>query len=473
MLEDFNHIEYNPDTEITDYHGTYPVKDMKRVRCHLIENFKRESSSKLEFTIKRKCGIITRDLIDYMLHEIRPEHFVENAVPKTNYSDSNPFIHKILNIDEDDLIPSEDLDPIQDTNIVQIEKSNLPSSSSDGNFPQSSQNSQLNYYESVFTNSQKDDIQLLNRELGIIHGCEKTCHRNFPSKDELDEKELENLIYVCDFCKKYCDSKEEIEVHLKEEDHASASEYILEPKLSDTVDEKETTGTNYDEYFESTFNAKRKIKFIKNRACLKNFAPTKELKKCLVFCPKCHSCFYQSVLGASLHYKLCHSSSTQDEVYSIGEFDRTEKFWIEKAHACFTCNVKFKKLVDLVHHYSNTHHFPSNKVNEINIYKCPFDKCEFQTTKFFTFKTHIVGHPYFNGQNNNMKSVEVSVVIYKAPRMYFHQTKNVEKTKSDRENELEAVNELIKLNLPEDQIHQAKLRDKKVFLQKNLTDHSV
>lgn len=166
--------------------------------------------------------------------------------------------------------------------------------------------------------------------------------------------------------------------------------------------------------------------------------------KLAIFCPLCQFCFMDSILAASLHYKYCHSLTKEDQIYSVCERDRSVYVVIEKIHTCPTCKIKFKKLSDLANHLLNTAHFPQNQQNEINVLICPFDNCYFKSTKFFSFKTHILGHAFFNKPDNDIK-LEVKVDVYRAPKTYCHIVPFKENctTESERINEVAAIDELL------------------------------
>lgn len=196
---------------------------------------------------------------------------------------------------------------------------------------------------------------------------------------------------------------------------------------------------SYDEYFKSAFDSRRKITFITKRYSVKNKI-LDEFNRFEVLCPKCHCHFGHEILAACLHFKSSHSATLTDEIYSIGELIRTDTFEIKKVHSCITCCVQFKKLSDLAQHLESSHHFPGSQKNETNIFLCPFDNCGYKSSKFFSFKNHTIQHPFFNNPNvGKFNGIKVKVGIYSSPKAYFHIPTTIEKTKTDKNNELEAV----------------------------------
>lgn len=235
------------------------------------------------------------------------------------------------------------------------------------------------------------------------------------------------------------------------------------PKEQPSNESKSKTSF-YDEYLKSTLESKRKIIYIIDRCCLKNKI-SREIYQFVVFCPKCMCHFDDGILAACLHFKSVHCSTKTEEVYSIGELMRSEIFVASKVHTCPTCNVKFKKLSDLALHLKNSEHFPGSRKNEINILFCPFDNCGLKSTKFFEFKNHLMSHPFFNNPNNGkFNSIQVKVGIYSSPKFYYHMAKNLEITNADKKNELEAIDDLIKLNHSEDHSNLVSFKEKRKIL---------
>lgn len=449
MFDDYHDLVYDPIYEIKDYKGSYPIVQLKKVRKYLINNLKKDINSKIELEIKRKCAIFTKDLIDYMLVGKKPEKFDEKKTFQIDYQ-QNPFLHKILNIDDEDLIVCNE----NQQNASKIELS-LPEATKTPN----------NFYEKTkrLSSEDNDNDSLLKKELSLNHGCDKWCYRNITSKDKITEKEKENLVFICDYCHFDTDNETIIKKHLFEKEHGSASQFLCEPKSKDQSS-NESKISFYDEYLKSTIESKRKIIFIIDRCCLKNKI-TREFYNFEVFCPKCHCHFDDNILAACLHFKSLHSATQTEEVYSIGELVRTKTFEINKVHTCPTCTVKFKKLSDLALHLKNSEHFPGSLKNEINILFCPFDKCGFKSNKFFAFKNHLMSHPFFNNPKiGKFSSVQVKVGIYSSPKFYLHMAKNLVITNADKKNELEAIDELIKLNHSEDSNNLASLKKKRNIL---------
>lgn len=262
-----------------------------------------------------------------------------------------------------------------------------------------------------------------------------------PVKDTADE--AGSTVFVCDFCDKSVGLKSNMNEHLNQTNHPSASEYILESKQLDSATPS-SSQSSYDQYF-SEANSKRKIKYLKKRSSLKNLNSSEQIA---VFCPTCGFYFSHSILAAGLHFKYYHCPSIKDLVYTWSTLDRTDRIEVEKAHTCFTCHARFKKLTALISHLENTKHFPLNKPDEINVFKCPFDDCDFRSTKYFSFKTHIVNHAFFNKTDGNSLKIDVKVNVFKKPKLYFHITefKETNDCQTDRSSELEAIEDLLELS---------------------------
>lgn len=151
MLDEFDEIEYDPVYEISDYKGSYPIIQLNKVRRFIINGLKRDINSTIEFEIKRKCAIFTKDIINYKLLDKKPEEFDEQ---KTFHIDQqqNPFLHKTLNIDEEDLIISTQENNTIEQNISESELS----------IPESSFNPPDPFYKKNLTTIDKE-IQSLNK----------------------------------------------------------------------------------------------------------------------------------------------------------------------------------------------------------------------------------------------------------------------------------------------------------------------
>lgn len=171
MLDDLTDLDYNPNNNVTKYKGPYPINELKKVRCKLIDDLKKHSRTKNELDIKRKCAIFTRDLMDYMLKDKKPDDFIENSAYVLKSNNTNPFVHKILDIDQDDLIvPNEEQTSVENT--LSVNKAPLTSSSSETSFKnsQTSENKTTNTsspFNQQFSSLQSDEILRINRELGI------------------------------------------------------------------------------------------------------------------------------------------------------------------------------------------------------------------------------------------------------------------------------------------------------------------
>lgn len=166
---------YNPSYEANNYDGTYPLSQIEKVRKYLIDECLTESRSKLEVEIKRKCGILNRDVINYFLHDQKSEKFIDSPLTNSQSNeliDNNPFVHKILNIDEDDLVPTSEDPPTLNTG------SRLPSTSSESTIANSSQISESksatglsltnSFQLNNFLNNADEQINRLNKDLKMM-----------------------------------------------------------------------------------------------------------------------------------------------------------------------------------------------------------------------------------------------------------------------------------------------------------------
>ena len=90
--------------------------------------------------------------------------------------------------------------------------------------------------------------------------------------------------------------------------------------------------------------------------------------------------------------------------------------------ACCECKTEFKRLTELSKHIKETRHTPYTKLGQINLFKCPFDGCPFQSIDFTDFKTHLLQHKYFqeavDGQAE--KSINCLVLLFNRPTEYYH-----------------------------------------------------
>lgn len=69
-------LDYQVDLNLTKYTGRYPRDDLKRAKKQAFEDIhKSTSESILEIIIKHKCGILTKDVVDFRLHDKKPDNF--------------------------------------------------------------------------------------------------------------------------------------------------------------------------------------------------------------------------------------------------------------------------------------------------------------------------------------------------------------------------------------------------------------
>lgn len=168
MLDELVGLDYNPNDNITKYLGPYPINEINKVRSKVILDLKKDSKTKIEFEIKRKCAIFTKDLIDYMLNDKKPDGFVENSYSyDLKLNNTNPYIHRTLDIDQDDLfLPTED--QIQVENTLSVNKTPMASSSSDSSFKTLSQTcDKVSPINKQLSSSNSDEVLRLNRDLGL------------------------------------------------------------------------------------------------------------------------------------------------------------------------------------------------------------------------------------------------------------------------------------------------------------------
>jgi len=160
--------------------------------------------------------------------------------------------------------------------------------------------------------------------------------------------------------------------------------------------------------------------------------------------------FRDSILACGIHYQYHHKSDHQ--VYSVAQFKRESNFKIGKTHSCPECHLKFDKMNELSSHLMRTKHFPqSSSKNEINLFECQFDICQFKSTDFYLFKKHIIGSHsfYFDGpwsyDKNQEPKVNVKVRTFSAPSNYLHFPRIDCNKFADNKNEIEAIEDLLAL----------------------------
>lgn len=156
MIEEFIDLEYDPVSEVQNYKGSYPIIQLNKVRRFIINGFKKDINSKIEFDIKRKCAIFTKDILNYMLADKKPEKFDEKIKFKID-PQQNPLVHQILNIDEEDLFVSTNQNQILNENISQKNPS----------LPLLAKNQPPFLSKIPLTSLEDEDIQALNNDLSL------------------------------------------------------------------------------------------------------------------------------------------------------------------------------------------------------------------------------------------------------------------------------------------------------------------
>lgn len=393
----------NCNINTTNYKGKYSVNDLEQVRKHLLKEVYEESIFFEELTAKKKCGILSKDVIDYYKDNIKKSNL--RYISQEDYKDTDDHEneHSNQNIN-DDKSPLNNLKGIEKV----VESKELEPRPVD-----------------IDLESIVNQTKLLCRSLNLAHGCEVDelvfCPRQIIAADS--SYKISNLtsIYICDICQVSISYRENMLKHLNEAKHLSASEYYIEKIVTENS------------------SLSNKVKYIKARSSLLN---TNNLTEIAVFCPKCHFCFGKSIAACSLHYKYEHNSDQY--VYSLSILKKTEKISVDKSHSCFECHARFKKLTDLVTHLESTRHFPKNPDTEISVLGCPFDKCGFKSIHFFSFKQHIMTHSYFQLKNDSFNEISVSAVlyIYNKPKSLYHISQFIN-AKEDNIDELKTIESLM------------------------------
>jgi len=447
-----------PKETLGAYIGSYPINEMVEARKFLIETFyKTRSKSKLELESKLKFGILSSDVIDYFVHEKN-----ELSINKTGLSDDEEEDDdEKLVIANDDKLENldilNDLDQNLSPNLKKLKKTISENESINKSIPptpvsQVSQTSSIassdiaasvntlatsetlpaSTNQSIPTNTIDSNLKL-SKDLSMEHKCGEMnlCLKNLSSHiSEPCKTSQYNLVYVCDICFSVYRLRDSVKKHLDLCNHLSASEYlVLEPADK------------------SLASSERTLKFIKNRCSIKQ---TQEPKETGVFCPKngCYFYFSDSILSCGLHFQYLHNSDEQ--VYSMANFKKETELEISKIHVCpdANCKIKFKKLFDLTAHLTETKHYPEPALKEINLFICPFDDCRFKSVNFSTFKTHVIGHSYFNRPAGAQGEVKLNVKVrtFDSPTHFMHLPQIRQNVKEDNKNEIEAIEDLLELN---------------------------
>jgi len=365
--------------------GDYDVKEIKKARKYLLKAiYESRTKSKTELESKLKCGILTQDVLEYFVDEKR------DSIDEKDYcieDEEEEFWDKrivILDLKENHLEKDSKL-LVEATKAESHQKSRLNSNN-------------LNAEDDLHD---KDSFSSAKR---LVHGCKENCLKNIKiSELDASTRISYNLVFVCDVCFAIFQDQEMALFHLNDFDHISASEFLMDKPM---------------------LNNDGSLKYVVNRCSIKSSSKNHSYG---VFCPRddCHFYFNNSILACGLHYQYHHNSHHQ--VYSLARFIRESSFKIGRTHSCIDCKTKFDRLHQLISHLSKTKHFPESlSPNEINLYQCQFDICQYKSVHFHSFKQHIIKcHSYFfNGRwtssKNNETKVTVKVSTYEKPSGYLH-----------------------------------------------------
>lgn len=424
------------DFDIVKYTGNYPKEEIKKGRKQIYDDlYRNEAHSLLEIIVKRKCGILTQDVADYYLHDICPSSADE--LTNSNF-DSDISLYSIE--------INQDKSQQNDEKENKIESPNKEKVIDNKKLTEASEILDVDKKNGSFSFEVFDDQDVYENSLVQVHLCEKkVCLRNIKI---CSIKDFPNnrIIYICDFCHHSVGIESNMLKHLKEADHYSASEYIIDSTNNTSV-----------------------ISGLISRSSVRNVDVTDSLR---VFCPKCNQCFDNSTLACGIHYEYIHSGKNE-YIYSLGKLKREESFEIGKKHICIECDKKFKKLTDLIVHIDNFKHFPSPAIDEINVFECPFDDCSFTSIHLFTFKTHLLTHKYYNKPKDELCTDEISVKlkIYSKPTGFMHipQYRSDEKF-SDKKEELNAIDSLLDIlkGHPDTNDQTKRLKQRKDHLHKSI-----
>jgi hypothetical protein len=442
----------------------YSIESIENVRKQLICDLYKESSrSRCELNLKRKIGVLTDEMVNYYLYGKKPnelnedENYFENwskkicLLDKNNLNNSISHLSTVYEIDIDDLVqPLGETSKIVVTDLTK-EKKTIEIDKQDANHLQniltpehsqtpssiSTSSSYSSLYKMVDPIREENEIKMLNNELNLSHGCSKKCLKYIPMIKDESLHLNHQLMFICDYCLFKTKLNDRIIQHMDSYEHNSASEYYIESFSSNS--NNESTSNEINTNFVIKYLKARSSKIIQK----KDFQ--KKIENHGIFCPKCHLFFEQNIIACALHYKFSHRLN--ELIYSTSNLVKVVNFDIGKSHKCLQqkCNMKFKKLTDLIAHLEIKKHFPISTPNEINIFHCPFDDCKFKSNAFFTFKTHLMTHSFFNRQTNEHEDplVTVKVFIYNIPNSYFHLNLFDETIKSEKHAELNGLNYLL------------------------------
>jgi hypothetical protein len=413
-----------PKENVDAYEGIYPVNEINEARrCLVSAIYQTRSKSKTVLETKLKCGILTQDVIDYFVHENKDSIIEEEEGEIEEFEDDE--IEALTKANDENL----------NSNIVEFSENKIESSTADRGIVQKREINNIlqvkaeskALHETKIKNNLKLRLNFntkrLSHLLNMNHICVKNCLKN-KKISRIGIGIGYRLVFACDVCFTIFHDQEMALFHINDFDHISASEFLT------------------DKHF---FKNKVSLKYIVNRCSIKS--SSKSLVG--VFCPVCSFYFNDSILACGLHYQYHHNS--HHPVYSLARFKRESSFKIGKTHSCIDCKTKFDRLHQLTSHLSKTKHFPESlSPNEINLYQCQFDICQYKSVHFHSFKQHIIKcHSFFfNGKwasrKNNETKVTVKVSTYEKPSSYLHFPR-FSKALGDHTNEKNAIEDLLEL----------------------------
>jgi len=88
------YLIYEIDLTLANYDGAYPRSEMVKARKRLHEDLHLNvATSRLEMAVKRKCGILTKDLCEYKL---------EGRKPCAEFNESLEFVTNRFDVDDEE-----------------------------------------------------------------------------------------------------------------------------------------------------------------------------------------------------------------------------------------------------------------------------------------------------------------------------------------------------------------------------------
>jgi len=440
-----------PTHRIETYAGKYPREDLEKVRAQLIkEIYDKETYEKRyylydipnDINIKRKCGLLSEEVINYFRNNIKPAKRSLNLDDEIYPEDRNDFATQSQST------PSPLPPPPPPHVLIQQQQQQIfkpvppPLPNLLIQQPQQQQQQQPNTSSSSLIDTKQpirivvDSTSQLCRNLRLSHGCEldnfKFCPKDIKPADNTANTLTMSVVYVCDNCQITVINKDNMLQHLNERNHLSASEYYAEKTVTNNL----LTNTS--------------IKYLKNRSILMSSNSFNKINnnnnELAVFCPKCEFPFSKNLVACSIHYSYVHTPG--EFIYSLSQRTRTEIVYVSKSHSCFECKQKFKKLLDLSKHLDSSKHFPKNANTEISVLNCQLDKCTFKTTDFFPFKQHLLGHKFLQEQTDSDIHVPVHIYYYSKPTSFYHATSFTDSNKNtieENKEEIKWIDSLVEL----------------------------